>query len=280
MTNMRSSSAACAGNSSAPWKMPSRWSNWAVCWPNRPRSRRPTARALPLRCPRSPASSTASSKKFARRSSRCAARHFLPVTDSSKEFVKTTKTIFQDGSHKWVAIVRDPEKPNYLIDTNEYLVAHGDQGLLLDPGGAEIFPAVFSALSAEFDPSAVTGIFASHQDPDTVSSLALWLEFNPDMRCYVSWLWSGFIPHFGGTGETLVAIPDAGMDISLAGLILKAVPAHYLHSSGNVHLYDKVARILFSGDVGAALLPAGQDSLFVEDFDAHIRHAEAFHKRW
>lgn len=194
--------------------------------------------------------------------------------------MKTTKTIFQDGSHKWVAIVRDPEKPNYLIDTNEYLVAHGDQGLLLDPGGAEIFPAVFSALAAEFDPSALTGIFASHQDPDTVSSLALWLEFNPDMRCYVSWLWSGFIPHFGGTAETLVAIPDVGMDISLAGLILKAVPAHYLHSSGNFHLYDKVARILFSGDVGAALLPPGQDGLFVEDFDAHIRHAEAFHKRW
>lgn len=194
--------------------------------------------------------------------------------------MKTTKTIFQDGSHKWVAIVRDPEKPNYLIDTNEYLVAHGDQGLLLDPGGAEIFPAVFSALSAEFDPSALVGVFASHQDPDTVSSLALWLEFNPAMRCYVSWLWSGFIPHFGGTGETLVAIPDEGMDIALAGLILKAVPAHYLHSSGNFHLYDKVAKILFSGDVGAALLPPGRDGLFVEDFDTHIRHAEAFHKRW
>lgn len=194
--------------------------------------------------------------------------------------MKTTKTIFQDGSHKWVAIVRDPEKPNYLIDTNEYLVAYGDQGLLLDPGGAEIFPAVFSALSAEFDPSALAGIFASHQDPDTVSSLALWLEFNPAMRCYVSWLWSGFIPHFGGTAETLVAIPDEGMDIALAGLSLKAVPAHYLHSSGNFHLYDKVAKILFSGDVGAALLPPGQDGLFVENFDAHIRHAEAFHKRW
>ena len=57
--------------------------------------------------------------------------------------MKTTKTIFQDGNHKWVAIVRDPEKPNYLIDTNEYLVTYGGKGLLLDPGGAEIFPSVF-----------------------------------------------------------------------------------------------------------------------------------------
>ena len=169
---------------------------------------------------------------------------------------ETTKTIFQDGNHKWVAIVRDPEKPNHLIDTNEYLVTHGGQGLLLDPGGAEVFPAVFSALSAEFDPSALTAIFSSHQDPDVCSSLALWLEFNPKMRCY------------------------EGIDISLDGLVLKSVPAHYLHSSGNFHLYDKVAKVLFSGDVGAALLPAGEDGLFVDNFDKHIRHAEGFHRRW
>jgi flavorubredoxin len=194
--------------------------------------------------------------------------------------VKTTKTIFQDGNHKWVAIVRDPAKPAYIIDTNEYLVAHGGHAMLLDPGGAEIFPAVFSALATEFDPSALTGIFASHQDPDVCSSLALWLEFNPAMRCYVSWMWSGFIPHFGGTADTFVAIPDEGMDIALDGLMLKAVPAHYLHSSGNFHLYDKLAKIMFSGDVGAAILPPGMDGLFVENFDAHIRHAEAFHKRW
>ena len=194
--------------------------------------------------------------------------------------MKTTETIFQDGTHKWVAIVRDPDKPNFLVDTNEYLVTNGSQGMLIDPGGAEIFPAVFSALSSEFDPSALSAIFASHQDPDVCSSLALWLEFNPKMHCYVSWLWSSFIPHFGGTAETFTQIPDEGMDISLGGLTLRTVPAHYLHSSGNFNLYDKVAKVLFSGDVGAALLPADQNSLFVEDFDKHIRHAEGFHRRW
>jgi len=100
------------------------------------------------------------------------------------------------------------------------------------------------------------------------------------MRCYVSWLWASFIPHFGGTADTFITIPDEGTDISLAGLILRAVPAHYLHSSGNFNLYDKVAKVLFSGDVGAALLPPGEDGLFVENFDTHIRHAEGFHKRW
>ena len=87
------------------------------------------------------------------------------------------------------------------------------------------------------------------------------------------------MPHYGGNAETFVQIPDEGMDISLDGLSLKAIPAHYLHSSGNFNLYDKVAKVLFSGDVGAALLPPGMDGLFVENFDAHIRHAEGFHKR-
>jgi len=194
--------------------------------------------------------------------------------------MKTTQTIFEAGSHKWTAIVRDPARPEFLIDTNEYLIEHAGQGLLLDPGGSEIFPAVFSALSAEFDPSKLVGIFASHQDPDIISSLALWLEFNPQMKCYVSWLWGSFIPHFGGTAETFVALPDEGAAIPLAGLPLQAVPAHYLHSSGNFHLYDRQAKILFSGDVGAALLPADRQALVVDDFAAHIRHAEGFHRRW
>lgn len=194
--------------------------------------------------------------------------------------MKTTQTIFQDGDHKWLAIVRDPQRPDYLIDTNEYLVTHGGRGLLLDPGGAEIFPAVFSALATEFDPAALAGIFASHQDPDICSSLALWLEFNPAMLCHVSWLWSRFIPHFGGTADTFIEIPDEGMNIALEGLMLQAVPAHYLHSSGNFNLYDAVAKVLFSGDIGAAFWPAGESALFVDDFDRHIRHAEAFHQRW
>jgi len=194
--------------------------------------------------------------------------------------MKTAQAIYEDGEHKWLAVVRDPSRPGYIIDTNEYLVAHGDDSILLDPGGNEVFPAVFSALSNECDVRKISRIFASHQDPDIVSSLALWLEFNPSMKCYVSWLWQSFIPHFGGNADTFVPIPDAGIEIPVGGIRLQAIPAHYLHSSGNFHLYDPKAKILFTGDVGAALLPPDMDGLFVEKFDAHIRHAEGFHRRW
>ncbi|MEW5903326.1 MAG: MBL fold metallo-hydrolase [Pseudomonadota bacterium] len=194
--------------------------------------------------------------------------------------MKTIQAIYEAGDHRWLAVARDPARPDFLIDTNEYLVTSNGDGLLTDPGGMEIFPAVFSAISAEFDPRRISRLFASHQDPDIISSLALWLDFNPHLRCYLSWLWGSFVPHFGGNDQTFIAIPDEGMEVTVGKLKLQALPAHYLHSSGNFHLYDAQAKILFSGDVGAAMLPPELDGLFVKDFDRHIRHAEGFHKRW
>ncbi|WP_374487130.1 MBL fold metallo-hydrolase [Zoogloea sp.] len=193
--------------------------------------------------------------------------------------MKKTTSIFQDGEHQWIVVARDPQRPDYLIDTNEYLVMDGQRALLTDPGGSEIFSAVFSALTAAVDPRHIEVLFASHQDPDIISSLALWLEFKPELKCHLSWLWSEFVPHFGGRDDTFIHIPDEGGTIRLGRLTLEALPAHYLHSSGNFHLYDRKARILFSGDVGAARL-TGDYPLFVEGFDRHIRQAEGFHRRW
>lgn len=194
--------------------------------------------------------------------------------------MKKIQYIFEKNDHKWAVVTRDPEKPDYLIDTNEYLIIQGDKALLTDPGGSEIFPEVFSAINTEFDARCITALFASHQDPDVISSLGLWLDFNPELKCYLSWLWGSFVPHFGGDANTFITLADSGGEIRLGNLILQAVPAHYLHSSGNFNLYDPVAKMFFSGDIGAALLPAGEDELIVKEFDKHIRHARGFHQRW
>lgn len=194
--------------------------------------------------------------------------------------MKAIHPLFQQGDHRWLMIARDPSRPDYLIDTNEYVVTADSDTMMTDPGGSELFPVVFAALATQVDPSSITALFASHQDPDIISSLSLWLEFKPDIKCYTSWLWAGFLPHFGGTADTFIKIPDAGMSLTLGRKRLEAVPAHYLHSSGNFHLYDPTARILFCGDVGAALLPPSESAFVVKDFDRHIRFAEGFHRRW
>jgi len=193
--------------------------------------------------------------------------------------MKIATELWSNGRRRWVVFARDPERADFLIDTNEYAMVTPDEVMLTDPGGLEIFPAVFAAVAGELDANRIAHIFASHQDPDVISSLALWLHFNPQIKCHLSWLWQSFIPHFGGEQDTFRPIPDEGRLVTVGGADLRAVPAHYLHSSGNFHLYDEEARLLFSGDVGAALLPP-TSGLFVTDFDTHIRHAEGFHRRW
>jgi len=190
-----------------------------------------------------------------------------------------TETLFDNGQRRWVFFGRDPQRPDTLIDTNQYLILDGEAGMVLDPGGVEIFPPFVSALSAVVGIDQLESLFSSHQDPDIISSLSLWLGLRPDLRCYASWTWSKFIPHFGGAAP-IVSLPDEGAVLPLGtSEDLVAVPAHYCHSSGNFSLYDPVARILFSGDIGAALLPPDA-GLWVERFDEHTRHMEAFHKRW
>jgi flavorubredoxin len=193
--------------------------------------------------------------------------------------MKTATQIWTNDKRRWLVVARDPACSDHLIDTNEYAMATATEVLLTDPGGFEIFPAVFAALASELDATQITHIFASHQDPDVISSLALWLQFNPAIRCHLSWLWQTFVPHFGGDKNTFVPIPDEGRPIRVGETVLEAVPAHYLHSSGNFHLYDAEAKLLFTGDVGAALLPP-TTGLYVTDFAAHIKHAEGFHRRW
>jgi len=76
--------------------------------------------------------------------------------------------------------------------------------------------------------------------------------------------------------KRLKDIPDAGMSLDLEGCLLVILPAHFLHSAGNFHVYDPIAKILYSGDLGAAVV----NYRFVEEFDDHIKHMEGFHRRY
>lgn len=186
-----------------------------------------------------------------------------------------------DGGDKFVWLGLDEADAEKGVLTNQYLVVHGGEAMLLDPGGYFVFQRVLQAVSEFVEPSRVKAIFYSHQDPDVVGSLNLLLDFFPNAKVYVSALWARFLPHLGAAaGVDIVEIPDEGMTITLGGVDLKAVPAHFLHSPGNFTLYDPSTRVLFSADIGAAVFPPDEWYLIVEDFKAHARYMEAFHRRY
>ncbi|MBF0237846.1 MAG: MBL fold metallo-hydrolase [SAR324 cluster bacterium] len=194
-----------------------------------------------------------------------------------------SKVIFEKGTHRWIMLGRDADRTTNVIDTNEYIILHDGESMLMDPGGIEIFPQVLSELSRHIEIDSIKSIVASHQDPDIASSLAMWLDLCSDIKIYCSAIWTDFISHFGmGTRINLTPIPDHGMEIPIGSskANVYAVPAHYCHSSGNFSFYDPIANILFSGDIGGALLPSAESDLYVKDFNKHIQYMEGFHLRW
>lgn len=185
------------------------------------------------------------------------------------------------AEHKFILLNESEPGEEDGVRSNQYLIVHEDAGALLDPGGFGVMPRVLAEMLRYLPPDRIRGIFLSHQDPDIVGGISTWLELI-DAPVHVSSIWMRFLPHYGLKDmSAFVGVPDNGMQCTLApGFALSVVPAHFLHSEGQINVYDPVARILFSGDIGAAMMPADRDDAFVDDFDAHLPFVRGFHRRY
>ena len=189
-----------------------------------------------------------------------------------------SKVIYQ-GDHQWIMFGRDKDKPEKIIDTNQFMIVSNEEAILLDPGGIELFAPMLAAALKFVPIENIKTLFASHQDPDIISSLGLWDQVLVDATIHCSWLWDGFIRHFGMSSIKFEPIRDEGGSVRVGNVELQFIPAHYLHSSGNFNVYDPKAKILFSGDIGACL-EAPEAPLEVGDFNEHIPKMKLFHQRW
>ncbi|NLY57827.1 MAG: FprA family A-type flavoprotein [Gammaproteobacteria bacterium] len=194
------------------------------------------------------------------------------------------RVLFDNGQHKVLCF--DQLVTGDGVQSNQFLIIDGNQHALLDPGGDLTYMPLSLALSQHITLRELTYVFASHQDPDIIASLDKWfLHTNCKVVC--SELWARFLPHLSAafltkaagtsTTERMVAVPDRGQDIPLGNSVIKAVPAHFLHSVGNLQFYDPVSGILFSGDMGASMV---DDAEPVSDFVAHVASMEGFHRRY
>ncbi len=186
-------------------------------------------------------------------------------------------TLYDDGTHSNVWL-HDFGR-GLAVQANQFLIVHDGHGVVLDPGGPKVYPDVYAETMLRLGDGGLDHIFLSHQDPDIGTSLNAWL-MDTKADAYVSRLWVRFIPHFGIDRlleSRLHPIPDEGMTLELGGAPLRIVPAHFLHSPGNFHVYDPTSKVLFSGDVGASM---GTTYSVVHDFDAHVELMVGFHRRY
>ncbi|MEN8152907.1 MAG: MBL fold metallo-hydrolase [Acidobacteriota bacterium] len=187
------------------------------------------------------------------------------------------KQLFTSDNHK--CLMFNDLTSKEMVQANQHIIFHNNEAVILDPGGHKVYMKLFSEISKEIPGAKISHIFLSHQDPDIIASLNGWL-LTTDAKAYLPEIWIRFITHFG-IDELLVkkvnTIPDEGGKIDVGNIELKIIPAHFLHSSGNMHLYDPVSKILFTGDLGVSI---GAEYDSVEDFDSHIKYMENFHKRY
>lgn len=185
--------------------------------------------------------------------------------------------LFEDAQHKNVWL--EDFGHGLAVQANQHLIIHEGKGMILDPGGHKAFKPTLAQVAEVLGLNDLQYVFLSHQDPDIVAALNGWL-LATDAQAYCSELWVRFVPHFGLDRyllDRLHPIPDSGMQLQLGSLKLAILPAHFLHSAGNFHVYDSHSKVLYTGDLGASL---GMDYNFVGDFEAHRAHMEPFHQRY
>lgn len=192
--------------------------------------------------------------------------------------------LFRNDQHACIAF-SDLVRGDDGVQANQFLIIDGTESALIDPGGDLLYTPLSLALSTHVQPRELTWILASHQDPDIIGSVGSWLMYTR-ARIVCSRLWGRFIPHSvphyqkDAGRDRYLLLEDEGASIRLGRGHLEAIPAHFLHSVGNFQFYDPISRILFSGDLGASMMPAGTAYAPIEDFDAHLPRMAAFHRRY
>ena len=185
--------------------------------------------------------------------------------------------LFEADGHKNICV--NDLSFAHMVDSNQHIIIHNNEAMILDPGGHKIFTKLFSKITSLTSMNNLKYIFFSHQDPDIIAAANGWL-MTTSAQGLLPAVWMRFITHFGVDKMVLnqiTPIDDDGMIVDLGGCKLKLIPAHYLHSPGNFHVYDPIAKILYSGDLGASV---GTNEEFVKDFDEHLQYIEGFHTRY
>lgn len=174
------------------------------------------------------------------------------------------------------------EEHDHAVQCNQFLIADHHHGALIDPGGNMTYNSLLMAMQKYIAPKELDYILASHADPDIIASVNKWFVVS-HCKVMISTLWARFVPHFT-TGRDvsgrIVGIPDQGTRLPFGESEIVCIPAHFMHAEGNFHFYDPVAKILFTGDLGASLVDHDTAAKPVTNFDEHVKSMIGFHRRY
>ena len=201
---------------------------------------------------------------------------------NSIDLIKTGRTfdenmdqptlLFKDDGHS-VYWLGTPE--NSAFRCNTYMITDGDEAILVDPGGVNVFDFIFKRVKQILDPATVSAQILCHQDPDVAGSMVKWLDVNPDMKVITSTRTNVLIPHYGKDMYDFFNISELSSYTFSSGRNIRFIEAPFLHFPGAFTTYDETSGFLFSGDIWAAI--DMEWKLVISEFHPHEFKMNLFH---
>jgi len=166
------------------------------------------------------------------------------------------------------------------LRNNIYLIKDGLECIIVDCGSRGDFKNLLSRIEQIAPVEYVTRIFANHQDPDVTSGVIDWLNLNPDIEIVTSPFINIFIEHYTTKKSYKYFNTQTNKKLTLSsGAVLEFIPSPFMHSPGAVTIYDHKAKVLFSGDIWAAIA-IEWDLVMQGRFEEHIEYMDFFHKEY
>ncbi|WP_457567642.1 oxygen-binding di-iron domain-containing protein [Desulfurobacterium sp.] len=169
---------------------------------------------------------------------------------------------------------------NFIFRCNAYLISADGTNILIDPGGIQHFPQVKQRVSALIgNPEKITHIITHHQDPDVIGSLPEWLKINPEITIITTPRTKVLIPYYGFDRDNVNWLDVSPLDDTIIDIgeksTLMFLSAPFLHFPEAFVTYDSRSKILFSGDIFAAIQQKWE--LVVTDIEKHKKEMMYFH---
>lgn len=154
----------------------------------------------------------------------------------------------------WVGAMRE----GITFQSHVYLIDHGDQSVLIDPGSALIVDDVIAKVNAVVGLSNVAWLVCSNTNPDVVGGLDRLVSagLSPNAHIVTHYHDEVFLVH---TGTTLPfwRIEDHGWRLELEGRSLHFESIPYVPEAGSFATFDDASGVLFSSDLFGGLTPDG-----------------------
>lgn len=181
----------------------------------------------------------------------------------------------------WVS-QRDPHS---LLQINVYLRRFRANGrvinFLVDPGPSDFFPTISRKVGSVIsDITQVQMYSINHQDPDVGLNATFLSKINPRALCLCTedtWRLVRFFEIPPKTYKNIHSFNQHRVTLATSKEhVLEFVPTPYAHFVGCFAIYDRQARVLFTGDLLGGLNPPGNLELFASE--AHWDGIKTFHQ--